>query len=238
MQKVTLTRPFLLCDREVSVGLFQQFVGDPDYPEKEKFMRWRGADSDINPTAEHPVQEVGWVHALLFCNWLSRKEGLKPCYERTGKIVAFENGLNEQWRLIPGKGGYRLPTEAECEYACRAGTVTQYSFGDEEGLANRYAVLGMNHTLICGSKLPNGWGLFDLHGNVMEWCQDCMEPYGTQEAVIDPVELGHDQSVYRMLRGGSFNYGTMANTSGRRDGHPYYWTDFYIGFRVARSVTP
>ena len=90
VQKVTLTRPFLLCDREVSVGLFQQFVDDPDYPVEEKARDWPGADSVINPTAEHPVQQVRWFHALLFCNWLSRKEGRKPCYERTGKIVTFD----------------------------------------------------------------------------------------------------------------------------------------------------
>src|SRR5581483_10128586 len=119
-------------------------------------------DPNFNPTAGHPVQQVEWIHALLFCNWLSRKEGRKPCYERTGKALEYADRLRDVWRLIPDADGYRLPTEAECEYACRAGTVTQYSFGDEEGLANRYAVLGMNHTLICGSKLPNGWGLFDL----------------------------------------------------------------------------
>ena len=65
-----------------------------------------------------------------------------------------------------------------------------------------------------------------------------MGPYGTEAAVSDPMERGHDRSVYRMVRGGSFNYGTMANTSSRRDGHPHFRRDFYIGFRVARTVTP
>ena len=65
-----------------------------------------------------------------------------------------------------------------------------------------------------------------------------MEPYGTEEAVSDPMERGNDTSMYRMVRGGSFNYGTLANTSGRRDGHPHCLRDFYIGFRVARTVTP
>ena len=92
VQKVTLTRPFLLCDREVSVGLFQQFVDDPDYPGKEKARDWPGADSVMSPTADHPVQRVDWNHAVLFCNWLSRKEGRKPCYERTGQIFNFPTG--------------------------------------------------------------------------------------------------------------------------------------------------
>ena len=188
MQKVTLTRPFLLCDREVSVGLFQQFVDDPDYPGKEK-ADWPGALPDISPTADHPAQRVEWNHALLFCNWLSRKEGRKPCYERTGKSWNFSShGPREQWRLIPEADGYRLPSEAEWEYACRAGTVTQYySFGNDELAANRYAVYGTTRTKICGSKLPNGWGFFDLHGNVMEWCQNWHGPYGSALHVSDPT---------------------------------------------------
>ena len=69
VQKVTLTRPFLLCDREVSVGLFKQFINDPDYPGKVKAPDWPGADSVMSPTADHPIQRVDWNDAGLFCNW-------------------------------------------------------------------------------------------------------------------------------------------------------------------------
>ncbi len=239
VQKVTLTRPFLLCDRAVSVGQFQQFADDPDYPGKEKATDWPGADAAISPTADHPVQQVDWNHAVLFCNWLSRKEGRQSCYERTGRIFNFpSDGPREGWRLLPDTNGYRLPTEAEFEYACRAGTVSQYSFGDEEALATRYAVQGTNRTQVCGSKLPNGWGLFDLHGNVMEWCQDWRGKYGAEEAVSDPMGPALDNKWYRTVRGGSFNYGSLANTSGRRDSYPFSNRLIYIGFRVARTVAP
>jgi len=249
VQKVTLTRPFLLCDREVSVGQFQQFVDDPDYPGKEKAPDWPGADSVMSPTADHPVERVDWNDAVLFCNWLSRREGRKPCYERTGQIFNYptwEGGPHEDWRRIPDADGYRLPTEAEWEYACRAGTVTPYSFGDEEGLANRFAVYATNRPQICGSKLPNGWGLYDLHGNAMEWCQDWHGSYGSEASVSDPVgpltvaSLPENNRLWcRMTRGGSFTHGIMFMTTYRVDHHyqPLSRRLYYLGFRVARTVT-
>jgi formylglycine-generating enzyme required for sulfatase activity len=144
----------------------------------------------------------------------------------------------EEWRLIPDSDGYRLPIEAEWEYASRSGTVTQYSFGDEEGLASRFAVYGTNRTKICGSKLPNSWGLFDLHGNVMEWCQDWLGPDGSEEAVSDPVGSAIDKQWFRIIRGGYFNIGTLGITSSRREYSPFSNRVSHCGFRVARTVTP
>ncbi len=249
VQKVTLTRPFLLCDREVSVGQFQQFVDDPDYPGKEKARDWPGADSVMSPTTDHPVQRVDWNDAVLYCNWLSRREGRKPCYERTGEIFNYptwEGGPHEEWRLIPNADGYRLPMESEWEFACRAGTTTPYSFGDgdAEGLASRFAVYGTNGPQICGSKLPNGWGLFDLHGNALEWCQDWMGAYGSEASVTDPVgpltvaSLPENNRLWcRVARGGAFSHGMMFITSNRHHFQPLSRRLFYLGFRVARTVT-
>ncbi|MEO2017004.1 MAG: SUMF1/EgtB/PvdO family nonheme iron enzyme [Fuerstiella sp.] len=101
---------------------------------------------------------------------------------------------SDTWRLIPGANGYRLPTEAEWEYACRAGSTTTFSYGDEESLLDRYAVINSSRTelvgsKLVGSKLPNGWGLFDVHGSVYKWCHDlwpvpqrsdCQRPRGTE----------------------------------------------------------
>ncbi|MEO2017005.1 MAG: SUMF1/EgtB/PvdO family nonheme iron enzyme, partial [Fuerstiella sp.] len=84
-QTVTLTRSFLLADSEVTRAQFQQFIDDPEYSDTEKPTDWEGADELYSPTEQHPVQEVNWYDAVLFCNWLSGVEGLTPCYERAGE---------------------------------------------------------------------------------------------------------------------------------------------------------
>ena len=112
----------------------------------------------------------------MYCNWLSQKEGRKPCYERTGtkEKNPFNNKEeNDSWRFIEGSKGYRLPREAEWEYVCRAGTQTEYSMGNDETLLASYCQMyPSQRPSPCGVKIPNGWGLHDVHGNVWEWCED------------------------------------------------------------------
>jgi formylglycine-generating enzyme required for sulfatase activity len=235
-QTVTLSRSFLLADREVTRAQFQQFIDDPDCPDSEKPKDWPGADAEYSPTEQHPVQKVEWYDAVLFCNWLSRKEGLTPCYERTGEKEKDRQGKPtpyDAWRLISKANGYRLPTEAEWEYACRAGTVTTFSHGDDESLLDRYAVFLSSRTELPGSKLPNGWGLFDVHGNVWERCHDRYGPFGSDAAVSDPS--GPSQRPGRVLRGGSFHVLARSARSANRlvsgpDGRLNN-----LGFRVART---
>jgi formylglycine-generating enzyme required for sulfatase activity len=116
-QNVQLTRAFFLSDREISVGQFQEFISDAKYPIAEKPEKWQGVAAHFSPTPDHPVQQVTWYDAVLFCNWLSRKEGRTPCYERTGEKDNVKLGDAEHkrdvWRLAAEATGYRLPTEAE-----------------------------------------------------------------------------------------------------------------------------
>jgi formylglycine-generating enzyme required for sulfatase activity len=241
-QKVTLTRPFLLSDREVSVALYQQFLDDPNWPRLEKPKEAWHPHAEMHRTPGQPVSQVNWNDAAFFCNWLSHKEGRTPCYRQTGnqwQVPSQPDGKFDEWLLDTSADGYRLPTEAEWEYACRAGTITDYSFGNETRFANQYVVFAANLTENCGSKLPNGWGLFDMHGNVTEWCQDFMEKhYGGYKEVTDPRGPATEHLLERVLRGGWFTFGTRNIMSGTRDQVAMSVSGLMYGFRIARTVSP
>ena len=115
---------------------------------------------------DRPVEQVSWADAALYCNLRSRSEGLQPCYdEETAKCNLQADG-------------YRLPTEAEWEYACRAGADTPYAFGADPQQLGQYAWFADNagkKTQPVARKKPNAWGLYDMHGNVAEWCNDVYE---------------------------------------------------------------
>ena len=201
---------FWLSDRETSRALFQQFIDDPDTAADAKPSGLTGADPARSPSMSHPVQNVSWYEAIMFCNWLSRIDGRTPYY------VASKG----DWELNEAADGYRLPTEVEWEYACRAGATTQFASGNDDSLLGRYAVVESNQTAVCGSKLPNGWGAFDLSGNVYEWCQD-----------RSPAPKDGE----RVLRGGAFDYPSLIASVGRRDGNKPLYRSYTVGFRVARS---
>jgi formylglycine-generating enzyme required for sulfatase activity len=141
-----------------------------------------------------PVNNVSWEMAVRFCNRLSEEVGLTPCY-------AIAESGEVTWDR--GADGYRLPTEAEWEYAARAGTQTAYYFGDDPAGLNEHAWWEGNANNIqpVGQKKPNAWELHDMLGNVWEWCWDWYGPYAGEES-DNPV--GALSGERRVVRGGSF----------------------------------
>ncbi len=204
---------FWVADREVTRGQFEAFFNDAMYAVAEKPINWNGIDSGISPTADHPAQQVSWYDAVLYCNWLSRREGRPVCYERT------EQGSddNDAWRVNLGAAGYRLLREAEWEHACRAGTETEFSSGDDEGLLAAYCQMDPSKlTAVSGEKLPNAWGLHDTHGNVWECCEDFF-------------------SSLRAGRGGGWTNGAASCQTAYRDAFEPTFRSSIIGFRLALS---
>jgi formylglycine-generating enzyme required for sulfatase activity len=130
-----------------------------------------------------------------------------------------------------GDGRFRLPTEAEWEYAARAGSTTAYAFGDH--ISTRQANYDGETPFRVGSFAPNAWGLYDMHGNVWEWCADEHCPYPT-EAVTNPVNACG--SKYKVIRGGSFHFGADSARSALRYTHEPHQRGFSIGFRVVREL--
>jgi formylglycine-generating enzyme required for sulfatase activity len=179
-----------------------------------------------------PVDQVSWPQAARFCNARSRLEGLQPCYNEETAACDF------------AANGYRLPTEAEWEYACRAGTATDYSFGDETRYLGDFAWFAANagkKTHAIAQKKPNPWGIFDMHGNVAEWCQDI---YGASYYSSSPEKSprGPDDGGEFVLRGGSWKSPADALRSAFRAGEAPGFSDAClardaIGFRCVRKPT-
>ncbi|MEO6811495.1 MAG: SUMF1/EgtB/PvdO family nonheme iron enzyme, partial [Isosphaeraceae bacterium] len=179
-----------------------------------------------SPTGDCPANNVSWVDQILFCNWLSRREGRQPCYEHTGPGPAA-------WRCDFDADGYRLPTAAEWEYACRAGTTTRYPFGDQPDLLTSYGEVERLQTLPCGSRLPNAWGLFDMIGNVWESCWDGTEEQGLTFR-LDPI--GHAPNSLYDMRGGGRGAGGIHTLSGYRILKSAGFRDSDNGFRVVCGI--
>ncbi|MFC1694466.1 SUMF1/EgtB/PvdO family nonheme iron enzyme, partial [Candidatus Latescibacterota bacterium] len=167
-----------------------------------------------------------WWDAIKFCNELSSEEGLDKCYnESTGECDFTKNG-------------YRLPTEAEWEYACRAGTTTAYNTGDSESdlsSAGWYISNSSSKTHPAGQKTTNAWGLYDMHGNVWEWCNDWYSSdYNDSSPSTDPT--GSTSGSLRVVRGGSWNNSPGDCQSAGRSGIDLTYKNFNFGFRVVRGA--
>ncbi len=222
-----ITKPFRLAAHEVTIGQFAKFVEQTKY--KTQAEEFGGNSDNVKPedvkpdslkltwrtpgyavTDDSPVTLVSWNDAVAFFNWLSGQEQLTPCYQRDG----------DSWTLLPKANGYRLPTEAEWEYSCRAGTTTQYSFGndwqdhDKYGWSNKNAGNGPHAV---GLLPANPFGLYDMHGNVWEWCQDWYDGKWYEKSPSDDP-FGPGRSLNRVARGGCWRSLPANSRSSFRNG--------------------
>jgi formylglycine-generating enzyme required for sulfatase activity len=202
--EVTISKDYYLGVYEVTQAQYEKVMGkNPSY--------FQGAKVG-NENADLPVENVSWDDTVEFCKKLSDL----PEEKKAGRV-------------------YRLPTEAEWEYACRAGGVTAFSFGESSESLGDYAWFDENsrrQTHPVGQKKPNAWGLYDLHGNVWEWCSDRYGEY-PQGAVSDPT--GPKGGSGRVYRGGSWHYVAAFCRSAIRGRLAPSYRDYNFGFRVALS---
>ena len=205
--EVTITNDYYLGVTEVTQGQYEKVMGTN--PSRSQKTGIRNRDFSM-----YPVNRASWEDAVEFCKKLSELPGEK----KAGRV-------------------YRLPSEAEWEYACRAGSKTAHSFEASSRSLDDYAwILGNSSYGInpVGEKQPNAWGLFDMHGNVWEWCSDWLGDY-PKVKVSDPG--GPTEGSYRILRGGSWDVTAAYCRSASRHGlPPDYFYGLDLGFRVAMTV--
>jgi serine/threonine protein kinase/formylglycine-generating enzyme required for sulfatase activity len=229
-----IRRRFAIATKEVTVGQYREFLADrhPTTPV---------AAGVYAPDPTDPWSEITWYEAVEFCNWLSRREGLAEVYRPNERGLFAEGMQIKAGALAPG--GYRLPTEAEWEYVCRAGARTSRYYGNSEEVLASYAWYVANsgdHAHRCGTLLPNDLGLFDMLGNLFEWCQgraDDYRPDGSG-AIVDELHeaeaIPGDKS--RLIRGGSFIDRARDSRSAHRDREAPGNRYMTYGFRVARTL--
>ena len=190
--EVRISKPFMMDKYPMTQSLYAKLMGHNP-------SRFRGEDL--------PVDSVTWYEAVEFCNKLSEEYSLNPVYNINGKHV----------EPIPDTNGYRLPTEAEWEYACRAGLQTSH-YDDLETIA-WHSKNSMDSSQSVGQKEPNAFGLYDMLGNVWEWCFDWYSPQYDDKVGLDPI--GPETGKSKVLRGGSWlDFASSVQATSRIGGEP------------------
>jgi formylglycine-generating enzyme required for sulfatase activity len=248
LHRVEIPRDFAIATTETTAQQFNIYLNERpqvkakhDHEIEARFSRPQA----LTPELDCPAVAVTWYEAAQYCNWLSHREGLPESEWCFPDAEAFESGL----QLPPDylhRSGYRLLTEAEWEFAARAGTTTARFFGLSRDLLSEYAWSTESsrnaRTLPVACLKPNDLGLFDMLGNAWEWCLDRRQSYPTEPdtLVIDQEDrrLVVDDSTARTRRGGSFTYDAASVRSACRGDVSYFPMQRRdsVGFRIARTL--
>jgi formylglycine-generating enzyme required for sulfatase activity len=209
------------------------FLMDRYLVTQEDYQRVMGSNPSRWKGEKNPVEQLRWSDAVRFCNKRSELEGLEPCYDLKTLKCNFD------------LSGYRLPTEAEFEFACRAGTTTAYFFGDDPSKLGDYAWFEKNsggRPRAVGQKQPNPWGLYDINGMVWEWCNDFYKVDYYQESPKENPK-GPPEGQNKVLRGGSWRFPADNCRAGYRYNESPGYSDVCFGydiygFRCVRKAPP
>lgn len=244
IRHVHVADPFYLGRFEVTQAEFAQVCGrNPSHFSPEETGRTRIAGEE---TARFPVEQVSWFSAIEFCNRLSQQERLRPYYRLSN--LTYDDGFLESALVeILGGDGYRLPTEIEWEYACRAGSAEPFHYGNSSNgtqsnvngripYGTTEAGPDLQRPRSVGAYAPNRFGLFDMHGNVAEWCEDLVGASSATEQPSSVRILITTKSAMRVSRGGAWVNDSTDARSARRQELPAEKTAESVGFRVARSL--
>ena len=243
--RVRITKPLRVGTTEVTIGQFRRFIGASRYvTETERFGGGNSGKTDeaapdkrqklwnapgYQVTDESPVTQITWNDMIMFCNWLSQRENLEVCYRLDA---------HRSYQLVGSSSGYRLLTEAEWECSCRAGTNTQYWFGNERQQLTNFAWYEDNADSIgaqpVGKKPANPFGLYDMTGNVWERCQDWHDAkWYARSPVEDPQ--GPETGATKVVRGGAWHYFDLHCRSAYRNHYRLISRTGNTGFRIARG---
>ena len=236
-------RRYAIAATPVTIGQYHRFLADPEFRQFLTGLPEDAAKPAANPAAtdDCPQTDMTWYEAALYCNWLSKKEGIPPdqwCYvpNSQGK---FDVGMRTKEKYL-ALDGFRLPTEAEWEFACRAGTTTRFYFGENDALLADYAWYHENsegRKRSVASLNPNDFGLFDMHGNVWQWCEYpslAYPPPGLGPAANAGISVTVNTNLPRNAGGAYNNLPDHLRSAIKRQPPDNRQTS--IGFRPARTI--